>query len=117
MGKWITILQNRPWFIILLPVFLVLHIEKNYTGLISYGLVWKPILYLILVAIAVYFLMVVLTRDKLRAAAIAFIVLLAYYFFADIKDWLHEQSPAAWYSRYVFVVPVMVLIVAFAVLW
>jgi len=117
MGKWITILQNRPWFILLLPVFLVLHIEKNYTGLISYGLVWKPILYLIFAAIAVYFLLIVLIRDKSKAGAIAFIVLLVYYFFADVKDWLHEQSPTAWYSRYVFVVPTMVLITTFTVLW
>ena len=110
-----NIIQTRPWFIFLLPIFLVLHIEKNYTGLIAYKLVWFPILLLFLTAALIYLLILLLTRDKKKSAAYTFLVLVPYYFFADVKDWLHEQYPNAWFSRYIFVLSALTVLSILAI--
>lgn len=114
MQKTINILQNKAYFIFLLPLFLVMHLEKTYPGLIPYGLIWKWIALLFIIALLVYALCRILVKDKKKAAVCTLLVLILYFFFADIKDSLHDLYPSAIFSRYLLLFPALLILLGFS---
>ena len=98
----IPLLKKYPFFLFLLPLFLVLHIESEFARQINYSFVYTDILKLFLAAGIIFGFSRIFTRNKRKQALIAFCLSVVYYFFCDAKDYLHRQIPAPVFLLYFY---------------
>lgn len=103
------ILTRHPFFIILLPLFIVVQLESEYHQLIDYKLVFDRILILFIVALLSYLLSCVIMRCRKKGALLAFAFCFVFYFLTDIKVLLSRSSLTAGLNRYVIVLPFVTL--------
>lgn len=109
-------LEKAPYFLILIPLFLIIHIEQEYQYLIPYSFVYSEIIQLLLAPLIIFSISYFLLRDNKKAALYAAIILIIFYFFCDIKDWLHTEHPGLLISTYTFLLPVVAIILLSAYL-
>src|SRR5690349_6458591 len=108
LGKW-------PVFVYLLPVFFVLHgFTRNFYLIPAADSLWLLSKYLVGVIImhVVFFF---IFRNSSRASLLTFLLMAIYFFFGAIHDTLKWLLPGTFFSRYVFVLPFIVLVTAFFV--
>jgi len=107
-----SILQSRfPFFLLLLPAFIVLHIEKDYSRLISYSSCIKEILILFLAPVAIYAIAWLVFRSVIKANLFSLISLFVFFFFGDIKDLLSKTFPGSFFQSYTFLFPTTIILV------
>lgn len=100
----------KPFYLILLPVFFVLHGYLENFGYIS--LQNAAILTLIYTAlsIGIYSFSYLFFRDTRKASLLTFFWLTFLFFFAALHDFLKLHSPVRLFYRYSFLLPVSALI-------
>ena len=79
-------MQRSPLFLLLLPVFYVLHVCNEFYGIISLAIAVKFILFILLAEAIVMCACWLYFRDRLKAAVFTFILFSAYLFFGTVKD-------------------------------
>jgi hypothetical protein len=111
-------LKKYPLFLVLLPLFIIVHIEKNYTHLINYKFVQKELLTLFIAPAIIYLVCRLLLKQVTRASLLSFIILFFFYFAGDIKDSLGKQFPGSAIQNYSLLLPLicMVILVSFLLL-
>jgi hypothetical protein len=108
-----SFLQKYPLFLLLLPLFIVLHIEKDNHDLINYYFVYDEIIFLFAVPLVCYPLSFLITRNYRKAALITLLILIVYYFFGEIKDILKWYFPKTVWQSYTLLLPLaLALLVA-----
>jgi len=117
MEKRNKIWQTSAWFVFLIPLFVVVQIEKNFPHIIPYRLELSNIALLFLAAGVIYYALRVIVRNRQKAGLISLPVLLLYFFFADIKDGLQQANPQAWWSSYKFILPACLVLCVGAAFW
>lgn len=111
------ILKKYPFFLVLLPVFILTHIEREYHGLIDYSLVYDEILFLLAIPPVVYGFSWLLTRSHRKAGILSLAILLVYYFFGETKDTLKASWPGTIWQSYTFLLIVfLVALIVVAIL-
>ena len=103
------ILERYSFFLFLLPVFVVIHLEKEFHGVINYRLVYDKIIILFLVPVVFLFLFYLLFRSVRMSALMTFAFLLFFYFTGDLKTWLSQKLPGSIWQSYNFILVIMVL--------
>ena len=96
------IFKKYPFFLVLLPVFILTHIEREYHGLIDYSLVYDEILFLLALPPVVYGFSWLVTRSHRKAGILSLAILLVYYFFGETKDTLKASWPGTVWQSYTF---------------
>ena len=104
MKKAINLLERIPLFFFLLPVFLFLHIDNEYRHLINYRFVYYEIVQLVIAALLIFLVSLMFFREWRKASLFAFAFLLVYYYFCDLKDYLHLNI-RGFFSSYIFLFP------------
>ncbi|RYZ23926.1 MAG: hypothetical protein EOO16_02920 [Chitinophagaceae bacterium] len=89
-----------PFYLLLLPLFAVLHVANTFRHLTDAGLVWKEWLALFLAPLLLYGVSALLTRPR-NAAAAALLPVLVFFFGGAVKKWLDGQ-PVGWLHSYLF---------------
>jgi len=109
MKKTGKLLERIPFFYFLLPAFLFLHIENEYRHLINYRFVYFEMIQLVIAALLVFVASLIFFRELVKASLFAFGFLLVYYYFCDLKDYLHFKTPG-FFGSYSFLLPMVFLI-------
>lgn len=107
----LTYLKRLPLFLITIPAFLLIHIEREYHRLLNYAYLYEEILQLLLAPVIIFLVSFVLFKDWRKSSLYTGILLICYYFFCDIKDWLHQKAPNFFFSGYIFLIPVLIVVV------
>lgn len=105
------ILDRYPLFLFLLPAFILLHIEKDYSELLNYPATVKEILIICIVPFIIYGFAWILYRSAPKANLFAFISIFLFYFLGDIKDALTKAFPHTLVQRYYFLLPAALIII------
>ena len=117
MKRVVTFLEKFPLFYLLIPLFLVIHIEKEFRGLIIYAFVYRDMIELFIAPLPILLLSYLLFRNWSKALFFTLPTLLIFYFFADLKDWLVVHFPGSLASTYKFLLPfILVLYIGIYVL-
>jgi len=104
------ILKEYPFFLISLPLVFYLNTANHYYGLLNWKLLWIELLIYFSVPIAVYLLLAWILKSKTRAGAIMFYLLLIFYFFHLLHQWLKEMPALNFLSSYSVLLPVILII-------
>jgi len=106
------LLERIPFFYFLLPVFLFLHIENEYRNLINYQFVYFEIIQLIIAALLIFLVSMIFFRELTKGSLFAFGFLMVFYYFCDLKDYMHFNIPG-FFGSYTFLVPLLFLLLSF----
>ena len=106
------IFQRYPFFLIFLPLFIVLHIEKRYDHLINYQFITKEVLILFIAPLLVYLIALALLKQMLKANLLSFIMLFFFYFSGEVKDSLKATWPGSTIQSHSFLWPTIILIIS-----
>ena len=102
-------LEIIPFFLLTIPLFLALHIEKEYRNLIQYEFVSREIIQLFAASFIIATFIFLFVRNFRVACVYALPVIMIFYFFADLKDHLHEWNSTSFVSSYRFLLPAAVV--------
>jgi len=111
MQKISLALEKIPFFLVTIPLFIVLHIEKEYRGLINYEFVTNEIFQLFIAPFIILCICFLLFKRWQKRLLFCLILTLLFFFFADFKDYLFKQWPEQFISRYVFLLPCLLTII------
>jgi hypothetical protein len=95
-------IQQQPVYLLLLPVFFVLHGYAEEFQYIHLADLVIPTLTYLLETIGITFLCWLLFRDVCRSAMAAFALMSFYFFFGALHDFLKTRISVGWISSYTF---------------
>src|SRR5688572_12276753 len=104
------ILEKYPFFLILLPAFIILHLEKEFHQLIKYSLVLDRIIILFLAPVFFYLVFYLFFRSWKKSALMTLAFLLCFYFTGALKNWLTYKFPGTVWQSYSFLLPAILVI-------
>lgn len=99
-------LRRYAFFLVLLPLFVVIHLEKELNQLIHYHFVYDRLVALFLTPFLFTGLAWLYFRDWKKAALMGFFVSLAVFFLGDLKNTLEQRYPGALWGKYSFLLSV-----------
>jgi len=100
---------QHPYFLILLPVFFVLHGCSENFNFISAKDVFTLIGTYLIMSLCIYLFSYLFFRNLTRAALIATFWMAVFFFFGALHDFLKDNSPLRFFSRYSFLLPALFL--------
>ena len=103
-------LQKYPFFLFLLPSFLVLHILKEFYSLIEFKVVSREILSLYILPISTLAVFQILTRSFRKSSLITLLIMLPFYFLGELKDWFLLAKNQSFFGSYSFLIPATLLL-------
>ena len=104
-------LKKYPFFLFLLPLFLIIHIWKEFHPLIKFEVVYSEILILLILPFALLLIFYIGTKSIQKAALLSFILCLAFYFIGEIKDWLMQVINSEFLRSYTFLLPLSLILI------
>jgi hypothetical protein len=110
-------LKTKPWFIILLVVFFILHGTVENFGFIYAVEVIKIAVAILCCAIAFYFIIKFFVKGAVQAALICFFITTWILFFGAIFDWVKGIHFLNWLHSYKIFIPFMLSTVVFFMLF
>ncbi len=103
-------LIRYPFFLLLLPVFFVIHgFTENY-NLVPLNDAVRLMLFYIGCTLILTLLIWIVLRNFLKAALLGFFILICYFFFGAFHDLLKKLFPDTFISKYSFVLPFLALL-------
>jgi Sulfatase len=111
------LLKNQPWYVLLLPLFFVLHgFTENY-GIVPAKDAFLLFLFYASVGIVLTGIFWLFFRYLSKAALLSFFILCIQFFFGSLQDVLRKELPNSFISRYSFILPAMaVFLIAIIIL-
>lgn len=110
-------MARQPFFLLLLPVFFVVHGYREHLGFVSGGDALLLALAYLGVALALAGPGWLLYRDRIKASVLAFSLLAAQFFFGSVHDGLKEGFPGSFLTRYSFLLPFGLGLVVTLAVW
>jgi len=92
-------LLQIPLFLICIPLVFLINNAHYYYRLLDWSQFIVPLIIYLLIPIPIYFILARIFRSKDKAAVFTGFLLLIFYFFSALHQWLRE-SPFVWLSRY-----------------
>ena len=102
-------LEKYPLFLLLLPAFVVIHLENEWHSLIQYKFVYDRVIILFIAPPIILGIWYLFFRTIAIASLITISSLLPFYYTGDLKSWLSVKFPHSFLQSYSF------LLSAFAV--
>lgn len=109
------ILERYPLFLLLLPLFVTIHLEKEFRSLIDYRFVYDRIIIFLSVPLLLFFLLRWLIRSGNKAALISLVISFFFFYTGELKNWLEFKVPGTGLHRYSFLIPATTVIAAFLI--
>ena len=106
------ILEKYPLFLLLLPAFVVIHLEKELHDLVQYEFVYDRIIILFIAPFIILGIWCLFFRNITKASLMTLSCLLPFYYTGDLKSWL-DKFPRSFLQNYLFLLPVFVVILLF----
>ena len=104
----INSLRKQPWYLLLLPLFFVMHGYTENFGFINLGDTLILVFTYVTAAIILYFLFLIILKNRIKAALAASFVMAFYLFFGAIQDFC--KAHLAILDRYSVLLPLFVII-------
>ncbi len=101
-------LKKWPLYVLLLPVFFVMHGANENFGFILLADYLPLILFYCTAATIIYFILYLLYRQKNKAGLLSFFILSVFFFYGALQDFLKEYFALA--NRYIILLPVFFLL-------
>ena len=100
---------HREFFLWLLPLFFVLHgFVENYPAVPIGGALLLLLKYLVGIAVVTAVVYFLYRRNFRKASLFVFIAAFFYFFFGPFQDLLNKFLPGTLFTRYVFLLPLIV---------
>jgi hypothetical protein len=96
------ILESKPFFLLLLPLYSLIRLENIFYGLVRYRFVGTQVLFMILASILMHLMSRRITGEKKKSALIAFILMLLWIYGGLLKNYLHEHHRGRFPESYAF---------------
>jgi FlaA1/EpsC-like NDP-sugar epimerase len=96
------IIRTQPIYLILLPVFFILHGYLENYGFISVKDASVLLISYVVQTALIFLFSYIFFRNKNKAALITFMWMAFFFFFAALHEFLRQQSPIHLASRYGF---------------
>jgi hypothetical protein len=106
MKKWL----NLPWYIILLPLFYVLHVYNQYFCLISAGVFFTYLFYYLAFSILLFGVGLLFFKDRTRAGAWTALFLCIFFFFGAFHDFLKTLGLPSLLVSYKFILSLVLIL-------
>lgn len=103
-------LEKYPVFLLLLPLFVVLHIEKENHGVIIYKFIYDDIIFLFLTPVVCYGIAWPLMRSVRKAAITTALLLMLFYFFGEMKEMVKWFFPGTIWQSYTLLFPLSIVL-------
>lgn len=100
-------LEILPLFLLTIPLFIILHIEKDLQGIIPYKLMMQDIVELLIAPFFVVGIVYIFVKDFRKACILSLPLILVFYFFGVTKDSLQILDHRAFWSSYSFLLPII----------
>ena len=110
--------EKYPLFLLLLPAFVVIHLEKELHGLVPYEFVYDRIIILFIIPPVILCFWYLFLRSVSTASLMTLSCLLPFYYTGDLKSWLSTKFPHSFLHSYSFLLSlfaVMLLVLFFVV--
>ncbi len=107
------ILTSTPLFLIMVPAYVLLHLEKVFHQLINYEFAATQIIIMIIAAIALALLPRLVVKNNKKAWLISFVLMLAWFYFGILKNFLEENFAGVFFSSYIFFLPASLALVMY----
>src|SRR4030095_829030 len=104
------IFEQYAFFLVLLPAFVIIHLEKELHQVISYKFVIDMIIIFFALPLLLLAIVYVFTRSLKKASLISFILSFFFFYTGEIKNWLSIEFPGSIWGRYSFLLPVVLII-------
>ncbi len=105
-------MERFPIFLLLLPAFVVIHFEKEFHRFVRYEFIYDRIIILFILPLLFFLLFYFSYRSARKASLMAVALLMIFCFTGDIKNKLAGSFPGQVGSRYVFLLPVLLMLLA-----
>ena len=114
-NKILSLLRRWPFYVLLLPLFFVLHgVKENFGFILAGDYVPLMLLYCFGASIT-YLIFYLIYRNATKAGLITFLLLSIYFFYGAIQDFLKDHFHTL--ARYVILIPsLFILIIIIAIL-
>ncbi len=96
-------LKRWPYYVLLLPVFFVLHGVRENFGIILFSDYFPLLLFYCVSAGLIFGLIYLIYRQKNKAGIITFLILSVFFFYGSLQDFLKEHLASV--SRYKILIP------------
>jgi hypothetical protein len=106
---------RHPFFLVLMPAFVLGHVHNSYHHLVDYRFVWREVLLLFALPFIMWLLAAAGFRSRMRASLFLLPFLYLFLFGGLVKSWL-DLHGGRLLSSYVFWLPVLLLLFGFLVL-
>ena len=103
------ILEKYPLFLLLLPVFVVIHLEKDLHHMLKYEFVYDRIIILFTIPFILLGIWYLFLRSVSKASLMTLGCLLPFYYTGDLKSWLSDKFPHSFLQSYSFLLPVFII--------
>ncbi len=90
------ILEKIPFYTLLFPAVTVLIMASNNLGQIQLGVIWQPLLYGLLLSIALFVLFIIIFRKVVKAGLFSFMVLLFGLTYGHFFDLMRDRVIGDW---------------------
>jgi hypothetical protein len=107
------ILSRIPFFLLLLPLFIVVHIEKQFFELYSYNLMYSRLAFLFITPFATWICFRLFTKNNRKAAILALCTCLFVFYFNEVRYMVMRKMPGSFWGGYGFLLPALSCILAF----
>lgn len=111
------ILEKYPAFLFLLPLFIVLHVEKENHELIVYRFVYGEIIFLFAAPVVAFGIAYLFTRSVRKAGLAGALLLAIFYFFGEIKDTLKWHFPNSIWQSYTLLLPLFLVLLTAVIIF
>jgi len=108
--KLLSALQKKPYFLVLLPLFFVLHGYNDFFGFFPFSFTVLNLALTLLVCAFLYLTVGVFVRNRQKKALFVFWLLLIVLTFGSIHDLLKQLFHAGFASSYSFILPFLLLL-------
>ena len=110
-----AILESKPFFLLLLPLYVLIRLENIFYGLVSYRFVGNQVLFMILASILMHLISRRITGEKKKSALIAFILMLSWLYAGLLKNYLHEHHRGLFPESYTYFLPTLLVMILVAI--
>jgi hypothetical protein len=104
-------MASAPLFLLLAPVYVILHLEKVFHTQINYRFVMAQIFIMLIASVVFILSCILLLRDKKKACLVAFILMLAWFYLGMLKNALEEYYPNDFLSSYKYYLPLSAIVI------
>jgi hypothetical protein len=107
-----AILESTPLFLILVPAYVLIHLEKIFHHLVNYKFAAGQIIIMIIAAIILALTGRLITRNKKKGWIISFVLMLSWFYLGIVKNYLQEHFPDIFLSSYSFILPLCAVLIS-----